>query len=425
MRYEELSEWLDWQESLHPKSIDLGLTRVAGVHKKLHPGYEPPITLSVAGTNGKGSSVAMLEAILREQGYRTGVYTSPHLQVYNERIRIDGNMADDAALCATFDRIDQARADVTLSFFEFGTLAALDIFARERVDVQILEVGLGGRLDAVNILDADAALITSIGVDHVDWLGSTRDMIAMEKAGIFRPGKPAIVGDPNPPACLCSHAGVSLLGRDFGYELSGSVWNWRGLGAALDRLAWPAIPGRHQFMNAAAAIQMLRSLADLLPVSDQAIRNGLKNVRLPGRFQYFGGGSIPVLLDVAHNPQSAAALAGYLQEQFPGKTIRAVFSVMRDKDIHGIVDAVRGVVACWYLAPLKLDRAARGGDLSRLMQGMGVESIRNGYKTVAEAVGAAFSDAQPDDLIVVFGSFFLASEFLALDLQSGLISGSV
>jgi dihydrofolate synthase/folylpolyglutamate synthase len=414
MRYETLSEWLHWQESLHPKSIDLGLARVASVHKALHAGYKPPLTLSVAGTNGKGSSVAMLEAILREQGYRTGVYTSPHLQVYNERIRFDGCMVDDAEICAAFDRIDQAREGVTLSFFEFGTLAALDIFARKQVDVQILEVGLGGRLDAVNILDADAALITSIDVDHVDWLGNTRDKIAMEKAGIFREGKPAVVGDPNPPDCLCAHPGVSRLGPDFGFELSGSSWNWHGLGSALDRLVRPAIPGKHQFMNAAAVIQLLRSLPGHLPVGDEAIRKGLENVRLPGRFQYFGEGSVPVLLDVAHNPQSVAALTGYLQEQFPGKTIRAVFSVMRDKDIPGIVAAIKDVVSFWYLAPLALERAAKEDYLFGLMQAQGVESIRNGYKTVADAVGAAFSDAQPDDLIVVFGSFFLASEFLAL-----------
>ena len=416
MRHETLSEWLHWQQSLHPKSIDLGLARVAGVHKTLHADYKPPITLSVAGTNGKGSSVAMLEAVLREQGYRTGVYTSPHLQVYNERIKLDGRMVDDATICAAFDRIDRARGRVTLSFFEFGTLAALDIFTRERVDVQILEVGLGGRLDAVNIVDADAALITSIDVDHVDWLGDTRNMIAMEKAGIFRDGRPAVVGDPNPPACLCSHAGVSRLGRDFGYELSGSTWNWHGLGPALDHLARPAIPGNHQFMNAAAVIQLLRSLTGHLPVGDEAIRKGLENVRLPGRFQYFGGGSVPVLLDVAHNPQSVAALAGYLQEQFPDKTIRAVFSVMRDKDIPGIVGAIKRVVSSWYLAPLALERAAKEDDLFSLMRGLGVESIRHGYETVAEAVSAAFSDAQPDDLIVVFGSFFLASEFLALSL---------
>jgi dihydrofolate synthase / folylpolyglutamate synthase len=416
MRYESLSEWLLWQESLHPKSIDLGLTRVAGVHKALHADYKPPITLSVAGTNGKGSSVAMLEAILREQGYRTGVYTSPHLQVYNERIRLDGRMVDDAPICTAFDRIDHARAGVTLSFFEFGTLAALDIFAREQVDVQILEVGLGGRLDAVNILDADAALITSIDVDHVDWLGNTRDMIAMEKAGIFRAGKPAVVGDPNPPSCLCSHTGVSRLGPDFGYELSDSTWNWHGLGPALDNIAVPAIPGKHQFMNAAAVIQLLRSLSGYLPVDDEAIRRGLANVRLPGRFQYFGGGGVPVLLDVAHNPQSVAALGEYLQEQFPGKTIRAVFSVMRDKDIPGIVGAIKDVVASWYLAPLALERAAKDDDLFSLMQSLGVENICNGYKSVSEAVGAAFSGAQQNDLIVVFGSFFLASEFLALSL---------
>jgi dihydrofolate synthase / folylpolyglutamate synthase len=420
MRYETLSDWLQWQTSLHPKSIDLGLTRVAGVHRKLHENYKAPVTLSVAGTNGKGSSVAMLEAILLEQGYRTGVYTSPHLLVYNERIKIDGCMVDDATICAAFDRIDRAREGVTLSFFEFGTLAALDIFSRKQVDVQILEVGLGGRLDAVNIVDADAALITSIDVDHVDWLGNTREMIAMEKAGIFRAGRPAVVGDPNPPACLCANGGVSLLGTDFGYALSDSGWSWHGLGAALDDLACPAIPGKHQFMNASTVIQLLRSLHRQLPVDDAAIRKGLENVRLPGRFQYFAGARVPVLLDVAHNPQSVAALTGYLQEQFPGKTIRAVFSVMRDKDIPGIVAAIKDVVSCWYLAPLTLERAAKEDYLFGLMQSMGVENIRYGFDTVAEAVGAAFLDARPDDLIVVFGSFFLASEFMAFSLKSGL-----
>lgn len=418
MRYQTLSEWLHWQESLHPKSIDMGLARVAGVHNILHADYKDkaPITLSVAGTNGKGSSVAMLEAILREQGYRTGVYSSPHLLVYNERIKLDGCMVDDAEICAAFDRIDRARDGVSLSFFEFGTLAALDIFAGKQVDVQILEVGLGGRLDAVNIVDADGALITSIDVDHVDWLGNTRDMIAAEKAGIFRPGRPAVVGDPNPPAGLCAYAGISRLGHDFSYELTDAGWNWQGSGAVLENLARPAIPGKHQFMNAAAVIQLLRLLNDRLRVDDDAIRRGLQAVRLPGRFQLFEGNKVPVLLDVAHNPQSAGVLAEYLHEQFPDKTVRAVFSVMRDKDIPGVVGAIKGVVSCWYLAPLALERAAKDADLCCLMRSLAVENVRNGYITVAEAVSAALADAQPDDLIVVFGSFFLAAEFMALGL---------
>lgn len=425
MRFDTLAEWLVWQEALHPKAIDLGLGRVRKVYEALSPSPSRPVTLTVGGTNGKGSCVAMLDAMLRAQGYRVGAYTSPHLLRYNERIRIAGEAVDDAALCAAFDRIDRARGDITLSYFEFGTLAALDIFSRSELDVQILEVGLGGRLDAVNLVDADGALVASIDIDHQDWLGNTRSQIALEKAGIFRPGRPAVVGDPQPPESLHAHAreaGLSLScqGSEFGFErFQQSGWLWHGEGGALE-LPIPALRGDHQFFNAAAVIQLLRLVRHRLPVADDAIRRGLATVQLTGRFQLVEDGSVPVLLDVAHNPQSVQVLADHLRREYSGRRIHGVFAVMKDKDIVGVLNPIKDLVAHWYLAPLNMARAASPAGLREVFRQLGVTGVDCDFSEPAAAFAAARLSAQNGDLVVVFGSFFLVSEFLAQQAVHGL-----
>jgi len=424
MRFDTLAEWLVWQEGLHPKAIDLGLARVRQVYRELLPAPRLPLTLTVGGTNGKGSCVALLDSMLRAQGYRVGAYTSPHLLRYNERIRIGGEALDDAALCDAFERIDRVRGNITLSYFEFGTLAALDLFSRSSLDVQILEVGLGGRLDAVNLLDADAALVASIDIDHQDWLGSTRAQIALEKAGIFRPGRPAVVGDPSPPQCLLEHAReaglqLSRQGCEFGFRREADGWDWSGAGESLAALPLPALRGEHQLLNAAAVIQLLRLVQERLPVGAAAIRQGLQTVRLAGRLQLVEDGPVPVLLDVAHNPQSVQALAEQLRHEYPGRPIHAVFAVMKDKDIAGVVAPIRDLVSRWYLAPLDLARAASTERLQVLFRELAVARVESGFGDAAAAFAAARGSAQNGDLIVVFGSFFLVSEFLAQHAAHG------
>jgi dihydrofolate synthase/folylpolyglutamate synthase len=416
MRFQTLAEWLAWQEALHPQTIDLGLGRVAQVHRDMGmPGREA-FTITVGGTNGKGSCVAMLDSILRSAGYKVATYTSPHILRYNERICVAGRPVDDSRICAAFERIDQARGDVSLSFFEFGTLAALDIFSGEDLEVQLLEVGLGGRLDAVNLIDADISLIASIDIDHQDWLGDTREAIGYEKAGIFRKDRPAVLGDPSAPFSVIRHAeeqGVPLyrLGEHFRYETTPAGWTWSGAGTRLENLPVPAIPGEHQLMNASAVLQALDLAAAQRPVSREAIEAGLRGVNLPGRFQLFPG-EVSVLLDVAHNPQAVRILARHLRAHYPGKRIHAVFSVMRDKDIAGIVATIRELIDDWHLAPLKMARAAVPEELAAMLHGLGVGSVHADYDDAGEAFASARRTAQNGDLILVFGSFFLVSEYL-------------
>lgn len=417
MHFETLADWLAWQEGLHPRAIDMGLDRVSRVFARMGRGGTLPFTLTVGGTNGKGSCVALLDAILRAQGYRVGTYTSPHILNYNERIRVDGEPVSDARICQAFEAIEAARGDISLSFFEFGTLAALDIFADANLDVQVLEVGLGGRLDAVNIVDADAALLASIDIDHQDWLGHTREAIGLEKAGIFRPGRPAVIGDPDVPASVLEYAasqGISLkrLGYDFRYVATAESWDWEGCGTRLTGLPRPAIPGEHQLMNAAAVLELLHQVAGSRPVSPEAIHAGLNGVKLTGRFQVFPG-EVPELLDVAHNPQAVRMLAQHVRQEFAGRRVHAVFAVMRDKDIPGIVGGIRDVVDAWYLAPLAIARAATPAELRDILHAQGVDEVHQGFAGLRETLAQVRRAAQPGDLILVFGTFFLVSEYLA------------
>jgi dihydrofolate synthase/folylpolyglutamate synthase len=417
MRFNTLAEWLAWQETLHPKSIDLGLSRVREVFEKMGLGERIPYTITVGGTNGKGSCVAMLDAILRNQGYRVGTYTSPHLLRYNERIRIDGAPVDDARISEAFTRIDAARGQATLSFFEFGTLAALSIFSESELDVQVLEVGLGGRLDAVNLIAADVALIASIAIDHQEFLGNTREAIGFEKAGIFRSGKPAVVGTPDAPLSVIryadqNHVPLSVQGRDFGYEASAAGWTWYNRDARLAGLPFPALPGEHQLMNAASVLEALHRAGDRLPVAPVSIREGLSHFELAGRFQYIPG-EVPLLLDVAHNPDAVRVLAEHLRRNFAERRIHAVFAVMRDKDIPGILNNIKNLIGQWYLAPLKMSRAATEEQLLEVFDALGVFSIHHGFPDAGSAFACARQHAQEGDLVLIFGSFFLVSEYLA------------
>ncbi len=409
MKERSLPEWLAHIERQHPQPIALGLDRVREVHASLETEFSCPI-VAVAGTNGKGSTCAMLESILQAAGYRTGLYTSPHLLRYNERVRVGGREAEDGALCAAFEAVEHARGEVPLTYFEFGTLAALVLFARSNLQALVLEVGLGGRLDAVNVLDADCAVLTSVGIDHVEYLGATREAIGREKAGIFRTGRPAVVAEPDPPeSVLGTDARLLLLGRDFGYLNQGTQWAWWGPGGKRSGLAHPALRGAIQLRNASAALAALDSLRERLPVAMQDVRRGLAEVSVPGRFQVLPGRP-QVVLDVAHNPQAAAVLASNLGESgFAPETI-AVFGMLKDKDIAGVVRAIAPRITRWHLATLSGPRGARSAFLSGVLRELQIQAPVTEHDSVAAALAAAKREAGENDKIVVFGSFLTVAD---------------
>ncbi len=417
VHFQTIEEWLRWQESSHPLTIDLGLDRVARVYKALNPNGIKPLTITVAGTNGKGSCIAYLEAIYKAQGYRVGAYTSPHILRYNERIKIAGQPVSDERICLAFERIEHVRGNVSLSYFEFGTLAALEIFSGADLDIQLLEVGLGGRLDAVNIVEPDAAIISSIGIDHVAWLGETRESIGYEKAGIFRSFVPAIVGDPRPPDALRNvaenkQACFYALGKDFGYVRQQGHWRWFSGENQILQLPEPALKGEHQYRNASAVIMAITQMHDKLPVDEQSIRLGLENVRLPGRFQLVEG-DIPMLLDVGHNPEAVTTLVEFLTQNFPNRRIHAIFSMMKDKDIAEVLRIMDPVVYDWFFAPLSNARAATVDLMREIFSQQGMVNVSFGYTGFLDAYAAAKKQAVEGDLLLVFGSFFLVSECLA------------
>ncbi|HRF43273.1 MAG TPA: bifunctional tetrahydrofolate synthase/dihydrofolate synthase [Candidatus Competibacteraceae bacterium] len=416
MRFTTLDDWLSWQETLHPQAIDLGLERVRIVLGKLQPGPLPFTVITVGGTNGKGSCVTFLEAILQAAGYQTGAYTSPHLLRYNERIRVNGVDAEDQSLCEVFSRIDTARGDLSLTYFEFGTLAALELFHRAGVDVAVLEVGLGGRLDAVNAVDADAALITSIDLDHTDWLGADRDSIAYEKAGIFRPDRPAICADSDPPPRLIEQAhrmGARFFraGDDYHFTRTGTSWRWQSAESQLDNLPIPALPGEQQLGNAAAVLTTLASLQQRLPVSPGAIRAGLADANLPGRFQIIPG-LVEWILDVAHNPSAAAVLARNLQMRpCRGRTF-AIIGLLADKDARGVIEALTNTVDTWYAVTLEGIRGRTGAELMMLLHEMGASATAVTH--IRNACQAAHAAAHPGDRIIVLGSFHTVAPVLSI-----------
>ncbi len=401
-----LAEWLSYIERQHPKTIALGLERVSQVREKMATPLACPV-ITVAGTNGKGSTCAMLEAILRAGGYKTALYTSPHLVVYNERVRIAGVEASDEALCKSFAAVEAARGDVPLTYFEYGTLAALWLFALENVEAAVLEVGLGGRLDAVNIVAADCAVLTSVGIDHVDYLGPDRESIGREKAGIFRAGRPAVIAEPDPPQSVLAAAGRQLLlGKDFGYVDQRTQWTYWGPAGRRSGLAHPALRGAMQLRNAAAAICALDALRERLPLAAQDARRGLAEVVLPGRFQALPGRP-QVILDVAHNPQAAKVLADNLgASAFSPQTI-AVCGMLRDKDIAGVLREVAPRVTRWHLASLP---GPRGASADELAAHLGQENEK--FASPSEALAAALGRASENDKIVVFGSFLTVGEVM-------------
>ena len=426
MRFTTLQAWLDWQERLHPRSIDLGLERVRAVADRLHLRRFSCPVITVGGTNGKGSCVALLESMLAASGYRVATFTSPHLVRYNERIRLAGREVEDAELIDAFERIDQARADSSLTFFEFNTLAALLLFQRERFDAVLLEVGLGGRLDAVNVVDADVAVLTSVGLDHCDWLGPTLEEIGREKAGIFRAGRPAILGSSTLPrsvydAARASGAELRVPGVDYRYFLDGSTWCWEGSGLTFDGLPQPALAGRHQVINAAAALAALAELRKSLPLSFEQIAAGLKQVRLRGRFEVIEGNP-EWILDVAHNPAAAELLALNLRDRPRSGRILAIVGILADKDVPGVIGPLLPEVDVWIATSIA---GARGVTATELTQRCG-DSARLWHETssVEEACELAARLAAPADRILVFGSFHTvgpAIEWLARASASSAI----
>jgi dihydrofolate synthase/folylpolyglutamate synthase len=410
-----LADWLAWMEANHPHQIELGLERVGTVAARLGLTTPAVPVISVAGTNGKGSCVAFLEAISLSAGLRIGCYTSPHLLRYNERVRIAGSPVSDDALCAAFAAIDGARGDTSLTYFEFGTLAALWLFARQPLDLIVLEVGLGGRLDAVNLVDADVAVVTSIDLDHQEWLGSDRDSVGREKAGIFRAGRPAICTDPAPPPSLAAHAAELgarwlPLGSAFTVTVESDGWHWSASGIdgapAYRHLPLPALP----LPSAAAALTALHALG--LPLTEQAVRQGLSSARLAGRYQRLQRGGVEIILDVAHNPHAACYLGARLATE-PARPTAALLAVMADKDVMGIIEPLRGVVGRWYVGDLQGNgRALPAVRLAALLEEAGCGDVRR-FGSVGRALDAALAESVAGGRLVVFGSFFTVAEALA------------
>ena len=431
-----LQEWLDYIERQHPKSIELGLERVREAATRLRLGKPAKQVITVGGTNGKGSTVAFIEAISRAGGLKVGAYTSPHLLRYNERVRIEGREAGDAELVAAFEAVEAARLGVPsivngveaqtgavpLTYFEVGTLAALHLFQQSDLDLVVLEVGLGGRLDAVNLVDADVAVITTVDIDHVDWLGNDRESIGFEKAGIARAWKPLVLGEIDSPSSVLRHAyaigaNAIRLGSDFFHEpVDAMHWRWRDAGSGIE-LPIPALAAPVQRANAATAIAAMRALD--IELHDSALVEGIASAMLPGRLQRFAVAGTAVIVDVGHNPQAARALAAWLRaEPAEGRTL-AVFAALADKDVQGIVGALQDAVSQWFLAGLE-SVAGRGQPVDALAARLAGTAAAAGsrHAGVSAALEAARTQAGTGDRILVFGSFHTVAEALAV-LHSG------
>ncbi|MDP1679377.1 MAG: bifunctional tetrahydrofolate synthase/dihydrofolate synthase [Candidatus Nitrotoga sp.] len=441
-----LSDWLVYLETKHPKAIELGLERVAKVKQRL--GLKPTFpVIVVGGTNGKGSVCAMLESMLHAAGYRVGCYTSPHLLDYNERVRICQQQASDAVLCAAFERVEQARAgsplqkidarlrgndelsEISLTYFEFGTLAAMQCFIDQAVEVAILEVGLGGRLDAVNVFDHDCAVVTSIDLDHMEYLGDTREQIAFEKAGIFRVGQVAVFGDMDVPITIRAQAqyvGAQLwcLGEQFSFTAGAQQWNYHGVSGTRSALPYPALRGVFQLHNASAALAALDALKNKLPVSMAAVRRGLVEVVLPGRFQVVPGRPM-LILDVAHNPQAARSLARNLATLPPCRRTFAVFAMLKDKDMASVARALKEQVDVWLVAGIAAPRGATATELSRELYAEEVKGAVLTFVTVTDALQHACNEADENDRIITFGSFYTVAEVMRAQSALRLICAEI
>lgn len=413
-----LSEWLAYLEQLHPSAIDMGLERSQQVVQRLGLSRPAPRVITVTGTNGKGSTCAFVAGLLQAQGLKVGVYSSPHLLRYNERVQIQGVEASDAELCSAFAAVEAARGDITLTYFEMGTLAAFWLFEQAGLDAVVLEVGLGGRLDAVNLVDSDLALVTSIGIDHADWLGDSRESVAFEKAGIFRQGCPALCGDLDPPAPLLERADqlgcpLSLRGRDFDLVVNDRGWSWKGRDRAGQVVELPGLPLLDLPMeNAALALQAYLLLD--LPWQPEVMRAALLGTRIIGRLDRrvfrWNGKTLNLLLDVGHNPHAAQFLARRMaQRPVVGKRL-AVFGLLSDKDLDGVVGELVSSVQGWAVAPLPTPRSRPAEQLQSALQNLGVEAAS--YDSVAQALEAQCVNATADDEILLFGSFYCVAEAL-------------
>jgi dihydrofolate synthase/folylpolyglutamate synthase len=413
-----LQEWLDHIEKLHPNTIEMGLERVSVVAKAMQIDIKVPV-FTVGGTNGKGSTCAMLEAILSQAGYRVGLYTSPHLVNFVERCRIQENSVGEHELIKAFEHVDQSRGQVSLSYFEFTTLAFLYLLCKSDLDVIILEVGLGGRLDAVNWVDADCAIITSVDLDHMDYLGPDRESIGFEKAGIMREGRTVVVSDPSPPQSVLDHAQLLnadlwLFARDFNYSGDKQQWSWRGRSRSYSGLAYPALRGANQLLNASGVLAALTSQRDKLPVTAQAVRNGLAMVSLPGRFQIVPG-TPQLILDVAHNPHAVAALTENLDAMGFFPNTHAVFGAMMDKDVQSIMKRIGHLVDQWYFCDLPTPRALRAEQLKEIWLSSAHSNSQKAlvFESPLSALNQAIENASAADRIVVFGSFYTVGAVLA------------
>lgn len=405
-----LAEWLAHCERLHPTEIEMTLDRVRTVRARLALSFDVPV-ISVAGTNGKGSTCAMIDSIARAAGYRVGLFTKPHLVHFEERCRINGEMVAGESLVPHFAAVEAARGDITLTYFEFTLLAIALRLAAEPLDLVVLEVGLGGRLDAVNSFDADCAVVTSVDIDHVDYLGHDRESIGREKAGILRADRPAIIADPMPPQSVIDvgmalGADLWLVGRDFNTAGDKQQWSWSGRGRRYHALAYPALRGANQLVNAAGAIAALEALRERVPVNAQSVRLGLAAVELPGRFQIVPG-QPALVLDVAHNAQSVAALALNLDQMGFYPRTHAVFGAMHDKDLHAVVRRLAPMVDVWHLTDLPLPRAAKAQALAAVVAEVtGGQGLTHCHANPEAALAAIVAAADPTDRIVVFGSFY-------------------
>ena len=416
-----LQEWLDWLETLHPQEIELGLERIRDVFKKQSLAPLARKVIVVAGTNGKGSTIALLEAMLLSAGYSVGSYTSPHLNHYNERVRIGGIEVSDSRLCGAFSRVECARGETSLSYFEFGTLAAFDLFSRHKLDIVLLEVGLGGRLDAVNIIDADISVITNIGIDHEEWLGSDREAIGFEKAGVMREQRVTIYGESDVPqsirdAASKTGAQLQILGEDFNFQRKTEHWQWTSSnGVLIDSLPPPALAGECQFTNAAVAIAVVQQLLDF-PVDAFDIIEGLETVMCRGRYEVIEDNS-QCIFDVAHNPASAAALSRTLTAQSIKGQTYIVFGVMADKDIAAMVAELMDVADEWYLAAPEIPRAAEPAAVEAVCINSGIEiDALQQFASVSEATEQALRDCAENDRVIVCGSFYTVAEAMRQQL---------
>lgn len=412
MRFNSLPQWLAWQEKLHFTEIDPGLDRIRAVWQRMDVDKKLPFrVITVAGTNGKGSSVALLASILSASGYHTACYTSPHLLRYNERIMVNGQTATDQQICEAFDRVDTARGEVSLSYFEFATLAAIDIFCRQNIDIAVLEVGMGGRLDAVNLFDADMALITPIGLDHTVWLGDSREQIAIEKAGILRARHPVVCSETSPPATVLDiaqklNAPAYTAAKQFTAQSNGNVWHWQNAHYQFTSLPLPGLLGDYQVQNSAAVLQVITLLKDagMDKINEKTIRQGLQHVKLAGRFQMIEG-KVTHIFDVTHNQQGAENLAKLLK-QIPcqGKTY-AIIAMLKDKDSRAVFDTLIPVVDSWFVGGLSGSRGQSAELLAAALKGKVNGDSLYVNELIEEAYNQALSNATTGDRILVFGSF--------------------